>query len=59
MGPGPGNRQGIRYMPGVNHSTVVSEKCSLGNPTEMPCIRLTYCAFWPKKPICIPPHSSP
>lgn len=36
MGPSPENHRGIHYMPAVNHSTVVSEKCSLGSPTEMP-----------------------
>ena len=42
MGPGPENHQGTHYMPTVNRSTVVSEKYSLGSPTEMPCIRVIY-----------------
>ena len=46
MGPGPENHQGTRYMPTVNHSTVVSEKYSLGSPTETPCIRVIYQPLW-------------
>lgn len=46
MGPSPENHQGTRYMPAVNHSTVVSEKYSLGSPTEMPWGRVTYHPLW-------------
>lgn len=55
MGPSPGNHQGTRYMPAVNHSTVVSEKCSLGSPIETPCIRVTYHTVWHKRSIYISP----
>ena len=46
MGLSPENHQGTRYKPAVNHSTVVSEKYSLGSPTETPCIRVTSCPLW-------------
>lgn len=59
MGPSPGNHQGTRYMPALNHSTVASEKCSLGSPIETPCIRVTYHSVWHKRSIHISPHSSP
>lgn len=55
MGPSPGNHQGTHYMPAVNHSIVVSEKCSLGSPTEMPCVRVTYCPLWCKRSNYISP----
>lgn len=35
MGPSPGSHLGTHCTPAVNHSTVVSERYSLGSPTEM------------------------
>lgn len=55
MGPSPGNHQDTHCMPAVNHSTVVSEKCSLGSPIETPCIRVTYHPVWHNKSIYISP----
>lgn len=59
MGPSPGNHQDTRYMPAVNHSTVVSEKYSLGSPIETPCIRVTYHPVLHKRSIYTSPSFLP